>query len=482
MPILSFFGSPRLYALYSGQERTENYLESSGNTGMSFVRGVYYFVTSLAFSPVIIGYMYYRGYMQPQPILTLLRYVGYVVLAAFGSRLIGRAMDPQYRQFLDVWVKASQGDREKQQELKRFDFEIYGVQPDFEAVPNDNLWYLTCEDNQANFLVRGLSYYAIHAFGRHMLYPGSLAFLNWLMASNLQAGRRLMVLNKGGQRAWIKTTEEDLIDAMFIRGNRSPERSQTLVITCEGNAGFYEIGIANTPAELGYSVLGWNQPGFGESSGLPHVRNTLAAAEAIMQYAKSLGFKEENIVLFGWSIGGFPVSWLAANYPNIRGVILDATFDDVLPLAASRMPRFLGSIVEYAIRTHANLQIEKILARYKGPLKLIRRLQEEILIIDDADSTEATRRATNRGNFLLKSVLKSRHPELYEGLEPQVDRWLALSPTERLMAAGPSESEVARRRRRLYAACDHYFIDFDSNHVSPLDPGYFNIPELIKEF
>lgn len=39
-----------------------------------------------------------------------------------------------------------------------------------------------------------------------------------------------------------------------------------LVITCEGNCGFYETGIISTPLNKGYSVLGWNHPGFGGST------------------------------------------------------------------------------------------------------------------------------------------------------------------------------------------------------------------------
>lgn len=30
-----------------------------------------------------------------------------------------------------------------------------------------------------------------------------------------------------------------------------------LVICCEGNAGFYEVGMIMTPVEAGFSVLGW---------------------------------------------------------------------------------------------------------------------------------------------------------------------------------------------------------------------------------
>lgn len=44
------------------------------------------------------------------------------------------------------------------------------------------------------------------------------------------------------------------------------EPGHTLVVCCEGNAGFYEMGATSAPLEAGYSVLGWNHPGFGGSS------------------------------------------------------------------------------------------------------------------------------------------------------------------------------------------------------------------------
>ena len=65
-----------------------------------------------------------------------------------------------------------------------------------------------------------------------------------------------------------------------------------------------------------------------------------AAADAVMQYAHSLGFKTENIVLFSWSIGGFAVSWLSSQYPTVKAVVLDACFDHIIPLAQQRMPQF----------------------------------------------------------------------------------------------------------------------------------------------
>ena len=47
---------------------------------------------------------------------------------------------------------------------------------------------------------------------------------------------------------------------------RGSQEGSNLVICCEGNAGFYEMGIMATPLTAGYSVLGWNMPGFAFST------------------------------------------------------------------------------------------------------------------------------------------------------------------------------------------------------------------------
>ena len=49
------------------------------------------------------------------------------------------------------------------------------------------------------------------------------------------------------------------------------------MVCCEGNSGFYEVGCMNTPLEAGYSVLGWNHPGFGGSTvGTVHIKQKLS--------------------------------------------------------------------------------------------------------------------------------------------------------------------------------------------------------------
>lgn len=87
----------------------------------------------------------------------------------------------------------------------------------------------------------------------------------FLEQSLLQGRSRLVELYRG-ERFKIQTVDNNEIDTMFINRRNGSPNGNTLVICCEGNAGFYEIGIAITPIESGYSVLGWNHPGFAGST------------------------------------------------------------------------------------------------------------------------------------------------------------------------------------------------------------------------
>lgn len=67
--------------------------------------------------------------------------------------------------------------------------------------------------------------------------------------------------------------------------------------------------------------------------------------EAVLQFAeRGLGFAPEDTVLFAWSIGGFSATWASMNAP-VAGVVLDATFHDLLPLAVPRMPQAWAGLV-----------------------------------------------------------------------------------------------------------------------------------------
>ncbi|KAF8357978.1 hypothetical protein PRIPAC_92973, partial [Pristionchus pacificus] len=476
------FMGPRLYGRFDRvNDREENTILWVGEGIMSGLRGVFGFAR--LFSPLILGYAYSRGFITtPSSLYGLARIIALAATSAYLARFIGRFLDNEYMRFIEVWKKAFD-DNEARNELKRYDYALAGAPADFVAKPNDNLWYLPSDSTASrNPLTRLAAYAAVHSFGIRMLYPGATGVLNLMLGGSLRQARKLAVQNKSAKRAVLKSARGDYVDTLFKRGSGS--LASTLVICSEGNAGYYEIGIMGTVEARGYSILGWNQPGFGESTGAPYPQQTLASADAVWQYATDvLGYKEEEIVLFGWSIGGFPSTWLAANHPKIKGLVLDATFDDLLPLAEYRMPGFASSIVRVAIRDFLNLDIAGQLGQYAGPVRLIRRLQEEILIMDEGGSDDE-KRATNRANDLLKRLLQQRHAETAKGVLQHVDTWLSMTPTQRAMARGlPSNaSDEAIRISRVYKLCEHYLVDFDANHVTPLSSDYFNLPQPIPAY
>nr|KAG5712462.1 hypothetical protein BaRGS_011436 [Batillaria attramentaria] len=71
----------------------------------------------------------------------------------------------------------------------------------------------------------------------------------------------------------------------------------------------------------------------------------------------------KRIILFAWSIGGYSASWAAMNYPDVKFVILDATFDDIVPLAITKMPQSWKSLVAISLRTYMNLNIAEQLIK-----------------------------------------------------------------------------------------------------------------------
>lgn len=321
---------------------------------------------------------------------------------------------------------ASNADEGACNAVRRFDF-------DFDFFPINFFATNRVEDKKnetrkiaSSAPCRLLGYLAIHTFGVKMIYPGSVRLLQKYLHPMLLQGRSKLIEEEGGKRFKLHTVDGNDIDTIFVDNRGRSTNGSTLVLCSEGNAGFYEIGIITTPLELKYSVVGWNHPGFGGSTGAPYPDQDKNAAEAVLEFATNhLNFSAQNIILYGWSIGAFSTLNLAGRHDTVRGVILDATFDDILPLALPRMPEFLSGIVKIAIREFINLHNSELLKQYAGPVILVRRTEDEIICSEDGVL------ASNRGNFLLLSMLKFRFPNLMQEAEQNYAMKVLASPLDR---------------------------------------------------
>jgi hypothetical protein len=346
-------------------------------------------------SPIISLYLYKRGYFAIEHfgyIFKLSTGIGLFVVLSYCIRGYGRSQSDVYQKFMrDLFhAKINPTDSESKRKIRMYDFEFDHWPVDW-SVKTKN-----AKENSSKELARGHSdrshvnwispcsvaaFLAIHSFGLKMIYPGSISLIQKYLHGMLVQGRARLVKEKKATRNKIQTIDGNEIDTIFVdnRGTRY-DNGRTLVITAEGNAGFYEIGIMSTPMELNYSVLGFNHPGFGGSNGEPYPPQEKNAADAVMLFAiEKLGFAPENIVLFGWSIGAYDVLYLATQFPNIKGIVIDATFDDLLYLALPRMPESLSSVVRIAIREHCNLNNTDLIGQFSGPVLMIRRTEDEVI-------------------------------------------------------------------------------------------------------
>ncbi|XP_067406900.1 phosphatidylserine lipase ABHD16A isoform X1 [Emydura macquarii macquarii] len=475
-------------------------------------------------SPLALFYLYRKGYLTMSKVVPFSHYAGTMLLLLAGVaclRGIGRWTNPHYIQFITILEDSHRlGTPEIKKKLASYNF-------DFRSWPVDFRWdeASSRSDSRGISLLRPeprhrsatsgflhairklpcqiASYVVAHTFGRRVLYPGSVYLLQKAVMPMLLQGQARLVEEYNGKRAKLVACDGNEIDTMFMDRRESSEpHGKKLVICCEGNAGFYEVGCLPTPLDAGYSVLGWNHPGFAGSTGVPLPQNEANAMDVVMQYAiHRLGFLPEDIVVYAWSIGGFTATWAAMSYPDISALVLDASFDDLVPLALKVMPDSCRGLVTRTVRQHLNLNNSEQLCRYQGPVLLVRRTKDEIITTTVPEDI-----MSNRGNDLLLKLLQHRYPKVMaeEGVRV-VRQWLeAASATEEAAvystyevdddwclsvlrsyraehgdrfpwSVGDDMTPEGRRQLALFLARQH-LQNFEATHCAPLPPHHFRLP------
>ena len=468
-------------------------------------------------SPVLLTFLYRRGYFDLKVIASfdkVVMGVGVVIALAFCMRGLGRERSQVYKKFFrefSLSKSKSKDDHDLKRALLEYDFEFkhwpidWSIKqlkkPKVEPSPVMEIWkekslgICQIPYDVAAFL-------AIHSFGLKMIYPGSIGLFQNQFHPMLVQGRENLIQDHNGIRRKLETADGNEIDTMFV-DNRSRSNGKTLVICSEGNAGFYEIGIASTPLTLEYSVLGWNHPGFCGSTGKPFPDQDRNAVDAVISYAiNELNFPVQDILLFGWSIGGYSTVYGAARFPNVKGVILDASFDDIIPLALPRMPQSISGVVEHAVRKYVNLNNSELLKQYNGPVFIVRRTDDEVI-------AEDFQIQTNRGNFLLLKLLAHRFPFIFLGKQAEYVMEKISRPLEASVMRDREEDTALLRKIASYIAETNettyplkigekysdpertemadfllrkHFDDFRSSHCTPLPTNLFKMPwELPNE-
>ncbi|EPS73690.1 hypothetical protein M569_01063, partial [Genlisea aurea] len=120
----------------------------------------------------------------------------------------------------------------------------------------------------------------------------------------------------------IGTKRGNKIVAFFLRN----PYARLTVLYSHGNAAdlgqLYDLYV-QLKANLKINLIGYDYSGYGASTGKPSEHDTYADIEAVYECLQSeYGIGQEDLILYGQSVGSGPTLHLAAKLPRLRGVVL----------------------------------------------------------------------------------------------------------------------------------------------------------------
>ncbi|EFH60524.1 hypothetical protein ARALYDRAFT_477346 [Arabidopsis lyrata subsp. lyrata] len=120
----------------------------------------------------------------------------------------------------------------------------------------------------------------------------------------------------------LRTRRGTEIVGMYVR---HPMATSTLLYS-HGNAAdlgqMYELFI-ELSIHLKVNLMGYDYSGYGQSTGKPSEHNTYADIEAVYKcLEETFGSKQEDVILYGQSVGSGPTLDLASRLPQLRAVVL----------------------------------------------------------------------------------------------------------------------------------------------------------------
>ncbi|XP_060195806.1 uncharacterized protein LOC132625051 isoform X1 [Lycium barbarum] len=112
------------------------------------------------------------------------------------------------------------------------------------------------------------------------------------------------------------------IIAMYVRN----PGAKVTVLYSHGNAAdlgqMYDL-FTELSLHLQVNLMGYDYSGYGQSTGKPSEQNTYADIEAAYKcLEETYGVKEEDIILYGQSVGSGPTLDLASRFSRLRAVVL----------------------------------------------------------------------------------------------------------------------------------------------------------------
>lgn len=246
--------------------------------------------------------------------------------------------------------------------------------------------------NSTSFLTGGLVIASLYA----ALVLVAFAFQNQLLF--LPSSDHVMTPSDMGlsfEDVRIPTSDGERLHGWMVRAlnetrAQNAEDSDGTILFFHGNAGNISsrVPLARGFAELGYDVLLVDYRGYGKSTGRPTEEGLYDDARAAWQYLTAdRSVPENDIVIYGRSLGGGPAAWLATQV-EARALVLESTFTSVPDIAAHHYPflpvRWLSRI---------RFDTESRVGRVEMPVHIIHGRNDEVVPFEHGEALHASARS-----------------------------------------------------------------------------------------
>lgn len=175
-----------------------------------------------------------------------------------------------------------------------------------------------------------------------------------------------------------ETTERHSIAILRVYG----QTPRPLLLYSKGNS--FDLGIlrfhcVQLALLLDVDVIAYDYSGYGVSDGRPSVASTIHDADAAFEYARSF---DQDIVLYGFSLGNGPTLHLAANNPGkFRGVVLRSPFASGVAVATDLAHRLVSTYLPvFSLPSFLDVwPCADLITKVRAPTLIIHGDQDELI-------------------------------------------------------------------------------------------------------
>lgn len=224
-----------------------------------------------------------------------------------------------------------------------------------------------------------------------------------------------------------------LWDSYMINKIAHDKTKKKLIIYFQGNGqtlnNFDDLKKHYMETDTAFCMVDW--PKHGASTGALTHESMLRQAELAYQFAvQKLGYKEEDILVKGTSLGCFQALSLAKKHSNIDSLELDQPFSTMEQVSRAELLSntsclgwLIGSLMKRAIQRYYNFNNMSNLdqlQKFKGSIKIIRRTNDSLTSLDDKNLTGSC-----LTNHVIKRIIEERvGSQLKDSSAKERDQWM----------------------------------------------------------